>query len=229
MKRKPDASPNRTDPVDFDRLVERFEAAYREFREPVVTAMTRLERNPFKVLIATLLSLRTRDEQTGPASERLFALADTPERMLLLRVEEIERAIFPVGFYRVKAQRVLEVCRLLLDEHGGQVPADMEPLLALPGVGRKTANLVLTRGFGLPGICVDTHVHRISNRLGLLKTRVPDETERVLRELLPQRFWIAWNDLLVAFGQNVCKPLSPHCSRCPVDSMCARVGVVRSR
>lgn len=229
MKRRKTASPGGVETFDFAGLVERLEAAYREFQEPVVTAMTRHERDPFKVLIATLLSLRTRDEQTGPAAGRLFSLADTAERMLLVPVGDIERAIYPVGFYRVKAARVLEVCRELLYRHGGMVPADLDELLALPGVGRKTANLVMTRGFGLPGICVDTHVHRISNRLGLVQTRTPDETETALRTLLPQRFWIPWNDLLVAFGQNVCKPLSPHCSRCPVVQMCARVGVGRSR
>jgi len=229
MRRLRTASRGGADLPDFDELVRKLETAYLGFREPVVTAMTRQERNPFKVLIATLLSLRTRDEQTGPAAERLFLLADTPQRMAALDAGDIERAIFPVGFYRVKAQRVLEVCRELLARHEGQVPPDMDRLLALPGVGRKTANLVLTRGFDLPGICVDTHVHRISNRLGLVRTRNPEETEMALRELLPQRFWIPWNDLLVAFGQNLCKPLSPHCSCCPVAPLCARAGVDRSR
>lgn len=229
MRRRRTAARVAAEELDFDGLVRGLESAYREFREPVVTAMTRTERNPFKVLVATLLSLRTRDEQTGPAAERLFALAETPETMVLLPAADIEQAIYPVGFYRVKALRVIEVCRVLLEEHGGQVPSGMEELLQLPGVGRKTANLVLTRGFGLPGICVDTHVHRISNRLGLVRTRAPDETETALRKLLPEQFWIPWNDLLVAFGQNLCKPLSPHCSRCPVRSMCAREGVERSR
>jgi endonuclease-3 len=186
-------------------------------------------RDPFRILVACLLSLRTRDETTGPAAARLFALADTPAAMLALTPRRIERAVFPVGFYRTKARTILRVCRHLLARHGGRVPSDLETLLALPGVGRKTANLVVTFAFGLPGICVDTHVHRISNRLGFVATRTPDQTELALRSKLPRRHWIALNDLLVAFGQNVCQPLSPRCSACPVRGPCHRVGVVRSR
>ena len=186
-------------------------------------------RDPFRILVACLLSLRTRDETTGPAAARLFALADTPAAMLALTPRRIERAVFPVGFYRTKARTILRVCRHLLARHGGRVPSDLEALLALPGVGRKTANLVVTFAFGLPGICVDTHVHRISNRLGFVATRTPDQTELALRSKLPRRHWIALNDLLVAFGQNVCQPLSPRCSACPVRGPCHRVGVVRSR
>ena len=186
-------------------------------------------RDPFRILVACLLSLRTRDETTGPAAARLFALAHTPAAMLALTPRRIERAVFPVGFYRTKARTILRVCRHLLARHGGRVPSDLEALLALPGVGRKTANLVVTFAFGLPGICVDTHVHRISNRLGFVATRTPDQTELALRSKLPRRHWIALNDLLVAFGQNVCQPLSPRCSACPVRGPCHRVGVVRSR
>jgi endonuclease-3 len=186
-------------------------------------------RDPFRVLIGCLLSLRTRDETTGPAAARLFALADTPAALAALPAPRIERAIFPVGFYRTKARTLRAVCRALLTRFAGQVPADLEALLTLPGVGRKTANLVVTFAFGLPGICVDTHVHRITNRLGFVATRSPDETELALRARLPHRHWIGLNDLLVAFGQNLCQPLSPHCSRCPVRHSCRRIGVVRSR
>jgi endonuclease-3 len=186
-------------------------------------------RDPFRVLIACLLSLRTKDETTGPASERLFALADTPAVMLGLSASRIERAIFPVGFYRTKARVILGVCRDLLEHFGSRVPDTIDELLTLKGVGRKTANLVVTVGFGKPGICVDIHVHRISNRLGYVRTRAPEETEVALRARLPRRYWIGYNDLLVSFGQNVCVPVSPKCSICPVRGLCPRVGVTRSR
>lgn len=185
--------------------------------------------DPFRVLMACLLSLRTQDTTTGPAAARLFRLADTPAAMVRLSPGTIERAIFPVGFYRTKARVILDVCRDLLARFGGRVPDDLDALLTLKGVGRKTANLVVTIGFGKPGICVDTHVHRISNRLGFVRTRSPEETEGALRAKLPGRYWIEFNDLLVTFGQNVCRPISPLCSRCPVATVCHRVGVTTSR
>ena len=185
--------------------------------------------DPFRVLIACLLSLRTQDTTTGPAAARLFALADTPEAMQELSARQIERAIYPVGFYRTKARVILRLCRDLIDRFGGRVPDDIDALLTLHGVGRKTANLVVTMGFDKPGICVDTHVHRISNRLGYVRTRTPDETEMALRAKLPPRYWIGYNDLLVTFGQNVCAPVSPKCSTCPVRSLCPRRGVRRAR
>ncbi len=185
--------------------------------------------DPFRILIGCLLSLRTRDETTGPAAARLFTLADTPTGILALTPRRIERAIYPVGFYHTKARVLRAVCRELLDRFDGSVPSDMDALLTLHGVGRKTANLVVTLGFGRPGICVDTHVHRISNRLGFVRTRTPEETERALREKLPRRHWIGINDLLVAFGQNVCQPISPRCSTCRVAGDCHRVGVRYAR
>ena len=185
--------------------------------------------DPFRVLIACILSLRTQDTTTGPAAQRLFALADTPKDLLTLSPREIERAIYPVGFYRTKARVVLGIARDLLEHFAGRVPDDIDALLTLNGVGRKTANLVVTMGYNKPGICVDTHVHRISNRLGYVRTRSPEETEMALRAKLPRRFWIDYNDLLVGFGQNVCTPISPHCSRCPVRALCRRVGVTSSR
>ena len=185
--------------------------------------------DPFRVLIACLLSLRTKDETTGPAAARLFPFADTPRAMLRLTPRQIERAIFPVGFYRTKARVILGVCRDLIERFDGRVPDDIDALLTLKGVGRKTANLVVTQGFNKPGICVDVHVHRISNRLGYVKTRNPEETEMALRGRLPRRYWIGYNDLLVAFGQNICQPVSPKCSVCPVSRACPRLGVTRSR
>lgn len=215
--------------MNIHKLITGLQAAYQHLREPIVTAMARERADPFKVLITTLLSLRTRDEQTHEAAQRLFELAADPAAMSGLEQEVIEKAIFPVGFYRVKAGRILEISRILEDDYRGRVPDDLDVLLSLPGVGRKTANLVMTRGFGLPGICVDTHVHRISNRLGYLETRTPEQTEMVLRRKLPPEYWIIINDLLVAWGQNICTPLSPRCSHCAVTDQCARVGVTRSR
>jgi endonuclease-3 len=185
--------------------------------------------DPFRILIATLLSLRTQDATTREASERLFRVADTPQAMLRIPVARLERLIFPVGFYRTKARAIRAICRDLLDSFEGRVPDDLDSLVTLNGVGRKTANLVVTMGFGKPGICVDIHVHRISNRLGFVRTKAPDQTELALRAKLPRRYWIGYNDLLVAFGQNVCRPLSPHCSRCPVARWCRRVGVSHAR
>jgi endonuclease III len=187
------------------------------------------DRDPFRVLIACILSLRTQDSTTGPASERLFAVAATPEAMLKVPAQRIARLIYPVGFYRTKARVILGICRDLLDRFGGRVPDTIDALLTLTGVGRKTANLVVTIGYGKSGICVDTHVHRISNRLGYVKTRTPEETEMALRAKLPRRYWIGYNDLLVSFGQNVCTPISPRCSGCPVRMLCRRVGVTTTR
>ncbi|MGH7312183.1 MAG: endonuclease III domain-containing protein [Candidatus Rokuibacteriota bacterium] len=186
-------------------------------------------RDPFRVLIACILSLRTQDTTTGPAAARLFALADTPPAMLRLTPRQIERAIYPVGFYRTKARAIRAICRDIIERVGGQVPDTIDDLLTFTGVGRKTANLVVTMGYGKPGICVDTHVHRISNRLGYVRTPTPEKTEQALRRRLPRRYWIGYNDLLVSFGQNVCTPISPRCSRCPVRALCRRVGVTSSR
>ena len=186
-------------------------------------------RNPFKALISTVLSLRTKDSTTSKATDRLFALADNPRDMQKLPIKKIEEAIYPVGFYITKAKRIPEICRIVLEQFNGKVPDEIDVLLTLPGVGRKTANLVLTQGYGKLGICVDTHVHRISNRLGYVKTKMPDETEFALRKKLPTEYWIPYNDYLVAWGQNICKPISPLCSKCAVFRYCDRVGVGKSR
>jgi endonuclease-3 len=182
-------------------------------------------RDPFRILIGCILSLRTRDDTSIPATDRLFELASTPERMVSLRASTIAKRIYPVGFYRRKAEQIRAISRRILDLHGGKVPSVMEDLLALPGVGRKTANLVLTIGFGLPGICVDTHVHRICNRLGWVETDHPDRTELELRTFLPSRFWIPINEILVRHGQSICKPIAPRCGDCPVSRDCPRVNV----
>jgi len=196
---------------------------------PVVTQMASLSRDPYQVLIACLLSLRTKDETTGPAARRLFALADTPGQMLTLAPAQVEKAIYPVGFYKTKARTVLDISRELVEKYAGRVPDEIDELLKFKGVGRKTANLVITQGFQKPGICVDTHVHRISNRWGYVETDNPEETEMALRAKLPQEHWIEINDLLVAMGQTICHPTSPKCSLCPIEKYCAKLGVVRSR
>ncbi|MBN1825158.1 MAG: endonuclease III [Candidatus Eisenbacteria bacterium] len=189
----------------------------------------RRERDPFRTLIGCVLSLRTKDETTEGAAERLFAIAPSPEAMVRLRTAAIEKAIYPVGFYRNKARTVREIARILIERHGGRVPDRMKELLALPGVGRKTANLVLIRAHDKAGICVDVHVHRIVNRWGYVATRSPDETEAALRAKLPRRHWKTLNGLLIVFGRQVCKPVSPFCSLCVVEALCPRIGVTRSR
>jgi endonuclease-3 len=182
-------------------------------------------KDPFRVLVSCILSLRTRDEVTAAASQRLFALADRPQKLLSLDSDAIEKAIYPVAFYRNKANTLGEICRELVDRNNAEVPDTLEELLKLKGVGRKTANLTLILGHGKIGICVDTHVHRISNRLGYVKTSSPDATEMALRDQLPKKYWMQLNELLVAFGQNICKPISPLCSQCCVHSHCEKIGV----
>ncbi len=202
----------------------------RQWEEPVVGVVARKSnRDPFRILISCLLSLRTKDKTTREAAARLFAMAHQPATMLALRLQKIERAIYPVGFYRTKAKSIHAICRRLLEVYGGIVPESIEELVTLSGVGRKTANLVVTVGYGKPGICVDIHVHRISNRWGYVRTKKPEETEQALRRKLPVRHWITLNDLLVPYGQNLCQPVSPFCSKCKLIEYCDRVGVKRSR
>jgi endonuclease-3 len=196
---------------------------------PSVSKIARQKRDPFRVLISTIISLRTKDEVTEAASQRLFELADTPEGVSNLHLRRIQRAIYPAGFYKTKAKTIRDIARRLVAEYGGRVPDSVDALLGFRGVGRKTATLVVSLGYNQPAICVDTHVHRISNRLGLVKTKNPTETEFALMEVIPKRFWIGYNELLVRFGQNVCKPVSPHCSTCPVRRDCPRNLVTRSR
>jgi len=203
--------------------------AVKSWKSPAVTIVSQREGNPFKVLISCILSLRTQDKTTGEASKRLFALADTPAGMIRLSLTAIEQAIYPVGFYRRKAVQIMGICRTLLENYQGETPDEIDELLLLRGVGRKTANLVVTLGFGKPGICVDTHVHRICNRWGYVCTKTPEQTETALRLKLPPDYWLVINDLLVTFGQNLCAPVSPRCSVCPVYNLCDRVGVVKSR
>lgn len=200
-----------------------------KFRAPIVTRVANKKRDPFRVLISCILSLRTKDETTSVATDRLLCFANTPEQVLRTPTAKIEKTIYPVGFYRTKAKNIKRISEILIDKFGGKVPSDLDILLALPGVGRKTANLVLTLGFKKLGICVDTHVHRISNRLGYVKTKNPEETEFALRDVLPKRHWIEYNDLLVTWGQNICRPTSPKCSICRANKYCSKIGVRHSR
>ena len=201
----------------------------KEVRQWPVPAIGNYVETPFTVLISCILSLRTQDKTTNAASDRLFAIANTPKTMLATPVHAIEKAIYPVSFYRVKAKTIHSICTELLTRFGGQVPSTLDDLWTLPGVGRKTANIVVTLAFRKAGIAVDTHVHRILNRLGYVRTKAPDDTEMALRKKLPRRYWIVFNDLLVAYGQNLCKPISPFCSRCKIAVYCKRVGVERKR
>jgi len=196
---------------------------------PSVSEIARRDRDPFRILIATLLSLRTKDDVTEAASARLFAIAPDAKTLARLDVKRIEKAIFPVGFYRTKARTIRDVARRLEAEFNGQVPDTIDVLLGFKGVGRKTAALVVSLGFDTPAICVDTHVHRISNRLGWVRTRTPHETEDALMKIVPRELWIDVNEIMVGFGQRVCTPTSPRCSTCPVFAWCARVGVGKSR
>jgi endonuclease-3 len=215
--------------LDIDRLVDILTAACKQWQAPVITFIANRGASAFEVLVSTILSLRTKDEVTAQASARLFARARTPQQVLELGEQQVAGLIYPVGFYPTKAGRLVQISRILIDTYGGQVPSDLDKLLQLPGVGRKTANLVLVEGYGKEAVCVDTHVHRISNRLGYVHTRTAEQTEFALRAKLPRKHWIRFNELLVAFGQVVCRPVSPFCSRCPVSDMCPRIGVSRSR
>lgn len=199
-----------------------------QWKIPVIGIVAQ-SKDPFLVLVSTILSLRTKDATTAAGSKRLFKLARTPAALAALPVRRIETAIYPVCFYRVKARTLKALAADLLNRYDGRVPDSIDELLTLKGVGRKTANLVVTLGFNKPGICVDIHVHRISNRWGYVKTGTPEETESVLRQKLPAPYWNIYNDLLVTYGQNLCTPVSPWCSRCKLERFCAKAGVARTR
>ena len=214
---------------DIHAVMRLLERELGQFGLPPVSTMAEEKADPFKILISTIISARTKDEITGPATERLFALAALPASMSALPEEKIEKAIFPAGFYHTKAKAIRKASKELVERFSSRVPDTIEELLTLPGVGRKTANLVITLAHNKAGICVDTHVHRITNRWGYVKTKTPHETEEALRAKLPKKHWIAINTILVMHGQNICKPISPLCSRCPVLKYCARIGVTKSR
>ncbi|MDD3374264.1 MAG: endonuclease III [Candidatus Omnitrophica bacterium] len=218
-----------SDKKRIDKIVCLLRKAVKNLSEPSVTLVGKKWNDPFLVLVSCILSLRTKDETTLLASQRLFELAMNPKAMLTLSVLQIEKAIYPVGFYKTKARNIKGMCKDILEKFGGRVPDEIEDLLTLKGVGRKTANLVLTEGYGKLGICVDTHVHRISNRLGYIKTKNPEQTEMALRKKLPKKFWIEYNALLVTWGQNVCRPISPRCTECAISELCSKKSVTTKR
>jgi len=215
--------------LSFAEIFRRVEKSVRDSRIPSVSEIAGIDQNPYQILISTVLSLRTKDNVTAAAARRLFDHAATPREMLRLSEEQIQELIYPTGFYRVKAQNIRAISRILLETYDGEVPRSQKALMELPGVGLKTANLTLSLGFQLPYICVDTHVHRISNRLGWVETKTPIETEGALQTVLPKKHWIEINELFVRFGQSVCTPQSPRCSKCPLLPGCPRAGVQRSR
>lgn len=204
----------------------RLKRYFEKTKSPVVHFMEVRTLDPFRVLVATILSARTKDQTTTLVSQRLFDRVKNLHDLAKVSLSELETLIFPVGFYRTKARMLKKLPDVAQALYGGIIPQTVEELIKLPGVGRKTANLVVTEAFDKQGICVDIHVHRISNRLGLLKTRSPAETETVLREFLPGRYWKTWNRYLVAFGQTLCTPRRPKCRECPIYKECARVGVI---
>ncbi len=203
----------------------------KQVKDYIVPSVTQISRkhDPYQVLISCILSLRTKDKTTIQASQRLFKIASKPKSMLKLTVAKIEKLIYPVGFYRNKSRVILNLSKKLLKDYSGKVPGSLDALLTLKGVGRKTANLVLGLGFAVPAICVDTHVHRISNRLGWVKTSSPEQSEFALQKIVPKREWIELNTILVTFGQNLCSPVSPFCSKCNVYGLCKRIGVDKTR
>jgi len=211
-------------------IVTMLRKATAKMEKPAVShVVQRYGRDPFLILISCLLSLRARDTMSLPVSLKLFLQAKTPQEMIKIPRSELESLFYSLGYYRQKAKAVHEVSLQLLERFQGTVPQTREELLSLTGVGIKTANLVLGEGFGIPAICVDIHVHRVSNRLGLVDTKTPEETERALQEILPQEYWIEFNHLLVTWGQNICVPISPFCSACVLNPICPKKGVTRSR
>lgn len=215
----------------WDEIFQRFRQAIEDQGRtlPSVSLIAEELSDPFAVLISTIISLRTKDEVTLAASRRLFLLADNPKTMVALSEEEIQKAIHPAGFYKTKAKTIRSICEILLAMYDGKVPRNQEELLKLPGVGVKTANLTLNLGFGIEAICVDCHVHQISNRLGWIQTTTPEQSEKALMNVMPKQFWIPLNELLVRFGQVICTPVSPFCSRCPENERCPKIGVNKSR
>lgn len=210
------------------RTLRLIEKQVKNFGVPIVTRVS-YKKDPYQILVSCILSLRTKDKTTSEASRRLFKVADNPKNMIKLSAQRIQKLIYPVGFYRNKAKVILGISRKILDYFSGKVPNRLEQLLQLKGVGRKTANLVLGLGYNIPAVCVDTHVHRITNRLGWVKTKTPENTEEALKKIWPTKEWIGLNTTLVTFGQNICVPISPFCSKCYVFKFCQRAGVTKYR
>jgi len=210
---------------DIDIVLTRLQEHFYSVKTPVVDLIQIKTEDPFKVLVATILSARTKDETTAKAAEKLFTKVQKPEDLENIPLDELDALITPVGFHRVKAKHLKELPKVLKAKFGGIIPAEIDELLELPGVGRKTANLVRAVAFQKPAICVDVHVHRICNRWGYIKTKTPLETEMTLRQKLPLKYWLNFNSYLVAFGQNLCTPRKPKCEKCPISEFCKRIGI----
>jgi len=226
---KEDITASSVSAVDMVDLLDAVRPLAKSWRLPVVEALRSQSDNPFAILVTSLISLRTKEEQTAPVAQKLLALAKTPEEMLALGEKVIAETLYSVGFYRNKARNLLEISQRLIDEFNSRVPDTLEELLTLKGVGRKTANLVISVAYNQLAVCVDIHVHRISNRIGYVMTKTPEATEFALRAKLPSSLWREVNPLLVAFGRELCYPLSPHCRICPIEQKCPKVGVKRRR
>jgi len=218
------------DRTEIVQIIKILRKATRKMVDPAVTQIvTEFGQDPFLILISCLLSLRTKDTISLPISRNLFAIARTPQALIKIPISKLEKILYSIGFYRKKARLLHNVSKDLIKRFDGRVPNTKAELVSIEGIGPKTANLVLAEGFGIPAICVDTHVHRIANRLGLVKTKTPDQTEKALARIVPKRYWIELNPLLVIWGQNICQPVLPRCSICPLKSLCPRVGVRKSR
>jgi len=217
-------------PKNISKIISLLKKQSKQFENPIATEIGERTRDPFLVLISCILSLRTKDTTTGPAAKRLFKLAKTPKDMLILTKKQIEKVIFPVGFYPTKAKYILKTCKKLINDYNGKVPDSMEELIKLPGIGRKCAGITMCYGFNKNiSIPTDTHVFKISNRLGWVKAKTPEKTEQALMKAIPKKYWHDLNDLLVRHGQNICVPVSPYCSKCSIRQYCPRIGVKRSR
>lgn len=206
--------------ADYDVIHQRLAQAYTEVQAPIMDLIAAQTQDPYRILVGTILSARTKDQTTAAALERLFPVAPDLDALGRLSVADLEQLIFPVGFYHTKAAHLAALPKAVNDLFNGVIPQTVEELVELPGVGRKTANLVVSLAFGLPAICVDTHVHRINNRLGIVRTSSPLETEMALRKCLPERLWSAWNAIFVSFGQTRCRPIGPKCAGCPIAEFC---------
>lgn len=228
-----DFTEHKSNKIDYNRLfseiIQKLSSYFQNENLPSVSKIKEEGASVFEILISTIISARTKDEVTYKVSRRLFSVANNPEKLSLLNEDQIASLIYPAGFYKVKAKNIKRTSQILYENYNSKVPEKMEELLKLPGVGRKTANLLLAVGFNKKGLCVDTHVHRISNRLGVVKTSSTYETEMALRLILPKSYWEMYNRLLVTFGQNICTPISPFCSKCVITRYCKRINVKKSR
>lgn len=206
---------------NIDKIIKLLKQEIQQFENPVATEIGEKTRSPYMVLVSCLLSLRTMDKTTGPVSKKLFEVADTPEKIAAMQLKKLQEIIRPVNYYITKSKRIKEISKMLIKKYNGKVPDNFDELMKLKGVGRKTANIVMTYGHFKPNyIAIDTHCHRIPNRLGWIKTKTPEQTEEEIKKMLPKKYWKDFNDIFVTFGQNICKPINPHCWECPISKYC---------